>query len=77
MSLKWPLFDDRECGKSIKELYLSSNPQHLFLPIQTSLSHFKWPEVDEFEHRLKRYLTYSLNTNNKIIFGSGGLRFRI
>ena len=72
---KMALFDDRECGKSIKELYLSSNPQHLFLPIQTSLSHFKWPEVDEFEHKLKRYLTYSLKYKQQNYFWIWGTSF--
>ena len=69
------LFDDRECGKSIKELYLSSNPHHLFLPIQTSLSYFKWPEVDEFEHELKRYLTYSLKYKQQNYFWIWGGSF--
>ena len=72
---KMALFDDRECGKSIKELYLSSNPKHLFLPIQSSLSHFKWPEVDEFEHKLKRYLTYSLKYKQQNYFWIWGGSF--
>ncbi len=72
---KMALFDDRECGKSIKELYLSSNPQHLFLPIQTSLSYFKWPKVHDFEHKLKRYLTYHIKYKQQSYFWIWGSSF--
>ncbi len=50
------LFDTTDCGKSIKELYLTSNPNRKSISLKQETSHLDFGNLAEFEHRLYRYL---------------------
>lgn len=52
------LFDDTECGKSIKELYLSSNPSGEFFGLNQYYRQFHYHQLPDFLKRLTHYLEY-------------------
>ncbi len=57
---KFSLFDDAECGMSIKELYLTS---HLSLPsinLKQEYQYFSFRELQSFIRRLKVYANYAV-----------------
>ncbi|MEJ0032895.1 MAG: hypothetical protein WDO15_22145 [Bacteroidota bacterium] len=47
-SFKKVLFDDIECGRSVKEMYLTSDISQANIELKQDLSHFKWNEVEPF-----------------------------
>lgn len=53
------LFDESECGRSIKELYLQCNPDAPFISLKQAYSHFKFNEIDSFLRTIKHYATYA------------------
>ncbi len=53
------LFNDSECGISIKELYLSSNPHEATVNLKQEYNYFKKAQIEEFSSFLKKYLPYS------------------
>lgn len=55
---KTALFDEKESGKSIKELYLSSNPDEPSFPLNQEYRQFHYSKIDDFLTRLSRYLDY-------------------
>ncbi len=72
---KTMLFDESECGKSIKELYLSSDPTTLAIPLNQEYRSFHYHEVEAFKDRLSRYLRYYREFEGKKHFWIGGKSF--
>ncbi len=56
---KFALFDESECGKSIKELYLTSNPHEPFVDIRQEYRYLDFNQLKETEKKLSDYLDYS------------------
>jgi hypothetical protein len=57
-NFKKNLFDDTECGLSIKELYLTSDLQGDTINIRQEYQHFTFPVLPEFIRKLKQYARY-------------------
>lgn len=55
---KKALFDDTECGKSVKELYLTSDPEQPSIPLNQQYRSLDYQSSPEFINRLSRYLDY-------------------
>jgi len=55
---KLNLFDDKECGLSIKELYLTSDLQGETINIRQEYQHFTFPEMPDFLRKLKQFIGY-------------------
>lgn len=55
---KGALFDDNECGKSVKELYLTSSPNRPSVALNQEYRSFTYDKILEFNQRLNRYLDY-------------------
>ncbi|WP_420580245.1 AAA domain-containing protein [Reichenbachiella sp.] len=55
---KKSLFDESECGLSIKELYLTSNPHELAIPLNLEYRSFRFDTLDEFKRKLETYSKY-------------------
>ncbi|WP_215233990.1 AAA domain-containing protein [Dyadobacter linearis] len=53
------LFDEKESGVSIKELYLTSSLQSPHVQLQAYYRHFRLDTWDDFRRRLKTYFDYS------------------
>jgi hypothetical protein len=56
---KKALFNDAECGVSIKELYLRSNPTVETINLKQEYQNFPLADVDQFLIRLKTYAHYA------------------
>lgn len=52
------LFDETECGVSIKELYLTSSSDQPFIPMNDHYRHFRMDDWDAFRRHLKTYCDY-------------------
>lgn len=52
------LFSDKDCGISIKELYLTSNPENPFVNLKQEFNLFDLDRINEFSSLLERYLPY-------------------
>lgn len=52
------LFDDKECGLSIKELYLTSDLQGDTINIRQEYQHFPFDLLPEFLRKLRQYISY-------------------
>lgn len=52
------LFDDTECGLSIKELYLTSDLQGETINIRQEYRHFTFDVLPDFLRKLRQYITY-------------------
>ncbi|WP_254169158.1 DEAD/DEAH box helicase [Chryseosolibacter histidini] len=57
-TFKKNLFDDKECGLSIKELYLTSDLQGETINIRQEYQHFTFPQLPDFLRKLRQYITY-------------------
>ncbi|QKZ15877.1 AAA family ATPase [Spirosoma sp. KUDC1026] len=55
---KQALFDTTECGISIKELYLTSDPQAPSIPLGDHYQQFRLTEIEPFVRRLQAYAAY-------------------
>ena len=53
------LFDDSECGQSVKSLYLQSDPKQPSVNLKQEYQHLKFSEVDDFLRKLKLYCHYA------------------
>lgn len=53
---KSALFDERECGKSVKELYLTSDPLADTINVKQEYMHLDFTQYEEFKSALRRYL---------------------
>lgn len=56
---KHALFDDKECGLSIKELYLTSDLQAEAIGMRQEYQFFHFNRLPDFLRKLKQYVTYS------------------
>lgn len=56
---KKSLFDDLECGLSIKELYLTSDLQEPSINIKQEYQYFTFPTLDDFLRKQKMYVKYA------------------
>ena len=56
---KFALFDDKECGLTIKELYLTSDLHAPSINIRQEYQHFSFGEVQNFLRRMKAYAKYA------------------
>lgn len=65
-NFKLALFDDKECGLSIKELYLTSDLHGDTINIRQEYQNFTFPMLPEFLRRLRQYVGYEVS------FGSDG-----
>lgn len=57
-NFKQALFDDKECGLSIKELYLTSDLHGETINIRQEYQSFTFPLLPEFLRRLRQYVGY-------------------
>lgn len=62
------LYDENECKKSAKELYLTTSAHKISVSLKQSYSSFTYDKVPEFESRLNRYFTYRREFENKTHF---------
>lgn len=60
---KHALFDETECGMSVKELYLLSNPDEPAINLVQEYGHFKVNDLDDFIKQLELYLEYAESLN--------------
>lgn len=56
---KVALYDESECGLSVKELYLTSDPELQAVSLTQEYSEFSFKDLAGFEKELERYLTYA------------------
>ena len=57
------LFDESECGLSVKELYLTSDPEAATLSLTQEYSALDFNHLDSFLKNLQRYLQYAEKFN--------------
>ncbi|GAB3747700.1 AAA domain-containing protein [Spirosoma pomorum] len=57
-AFKQALFDSTECGASIKELYLTSDPEASSIPLDDQYWQFRLTEIEPFVRRLSDYSAY-------------------
>jgi hypothetical protein len=60
-SFKVALFDDKECGLSIKELYLTSDLHGDTINIRQEYQNFTFPLLPEFLRKLRQYVGYEVS----------------
>ncbi|HEY0742633.1 MAG TPA: AAA domain-containing protein [Chryseosolibacter sp.] len=65
-NFKRALFDDKECGSSIKELYLTSDLHGDTINIRQEYQNFTFPLLPEFLRKLRQYVGYEVS------FGADG-----
>lgn len=53
------LYDDRECGLPVKELYLTSDPRKPSVNIRQEYHYFRFEELPQFIRQLKMYANYA------------------
>lgn len=59
------LFDNTECGYSVKELYLNSDPNEPHVNLKQVYRHFKQHNVDDIATKLKHYISYAKDFNSE------------
>lgn len=57
---KFSLFDDKECGVSVKELYLTSDLAAPAVNIRQEYQYFPFRDVPHFLRRMKAYVKYAI-----------------
>ena len=72
---KEALYNEEECGKSVKELYLLSDPMEKAIALNQQYRNFHYPEVEQFRDSLKQYITYYHQLEGKNHFWIGGKSF--
>ncbi|HEY0655078.1 MAG TPA: AAA domain-containing protein [Chryseosolibacter sp.] len=60
-NFKLALFDDKECGLSIKELYLTSDLHGDTINIRQEYQDFTFPVLPEFLRKLRQYVGYEVS----------------
>lgn len=53
------LFDEKECGISVKELYLTSNPKSDSINIQQEYQNFNFNVISDYVSKIRRYVQYA------------------
>ncbi len=61
---KTALFNNSECGLSVKELYLSSDPDHDSVSLVQEYNDFHFDSIDNFKRKLDLYLDYAHELNS-------------
>lgn len=56
---KFALFDEKECGISVKELYLTSSPNEKSVSFRHEFRHFQATELETFPYKIKSWLAYA------------------
>ncbi|MBO6496707.1 MAG: DUF4011 domain-containing protein [Roseivirga sp.] len=56
---KSALFDESECGLSVKELYLTSSPEETSISMVQEYSNFHFKQLDKFLNKLDLYFDYA------------------
>ena len=56
---KLALFDTKECGVSVKELYLTSSPHNPGIPLNQEYRQFEIGKLDGFKSKLRSYSQYA------------------
>ena len=69
------LFNTKECGKSVKELYLISKPKNATISVKSVLSDMKYDSIPDFIKKLEVYFKYFLEYNNKKHFWAHDVSF--
>lgn len=59
------LFDDKDCGLSAKELYLTSNPNQPAVNLRQEFRHFHFSSINDTVTKLKRYAQYAALLENE------------
>ncbi|WP_421873267.1 AAA domain-containing protein [Marinoscillum sp.] len=72
---KKALYDETECGKSIKELYLSSNPDEPSISLNQEYRQLHYDVIPDFLSKLKRYLDYYERFEQQECFWNEGPSF--
>ncbi|GAA4448808.1 hypothetical protein GCM10023189_07200 [Nibrella saemangeumensis] len=57
-AFKEALFDTRDCGLSVKELYLTSSPNAPTIPLKDYYAQFRFDTLNNFLRKLTEYTTY-------------------
>ncbi|WP_255518015.1 ATP-binding protein [Fulvivirga sp. M361] len=58
---KYALFDESECGLSVKELYLTSDREKPVVNFRQEYTQFRFEDITAFSAKLKDYAEYALN----------------
>jgi hypothetical protein len=58
-SFRSALFDETECGRSVKQLYLSSQPSEPSINLKQEYQYLKFDAAEEFVRKLKSYSHYA------------------
>lgn len=53
------LFNEEECGRSVKELYLTSNPKSESINIRQEYQYFNFNSLSDFISKIRRYAQYA------------------
>lgn len=69
------LFDEAECGKSVKELYLISSPDRPSFSMNLEYRAFRFENLSETLRRFKSYLTYFDRFEKRVHFWAKGPSF--
>ena len=69
------LFDESECGKSAKELYLTSNPDHLSFSMNLEYRAFHFSSLTDTQRRFRSYLEYFDRFEKRTHFWAKGPSF--
>jgi hypothetical protein len=72
---KLALFNEDDCGKSAKELYLVSDPSESAVSLNLEYRSFPYSIVPEFELKLQRYFDYHVRFGISAHFWAQGLTF--
>ncbi len=72
---KAALYDDSECGKSVKELYLLSSPYKSSVSLNQEYRKFHYSSIETFQRQLNRYLDYFEMFNGHARFWAEGVSF--
>jgi predicted AAA+ superfamily ATPase len=57
--LKYALFDEKECGLSVKELYLTSDLNQPGINLRQEYNYFKLDDLQTFINKLRYYILYA------------------
>lgn len=70
------LFDEKECGKSAKELYLTCSPEEPHFSMNLEYRAFHYSNLSDVNRRFENYLNYHQRFENKTHFWAKGPSFQ-
>ncbi len=73
---KKALFDIKDCGLSVKELYLSSSLEKPIIALKQEYAHFHFDKLDAFISTLRTYFTYAQDFDKPGYVLKDGLSFK-